>query len=504
MDRSTLESKSVDDLKEIARQVELSGYSGLRKAQLIDAIVGELEGSDDADDGNDQSGADQNGADQNGADQGEDDGAEDEGAGHRDEVIRRRRSRNRSRDDDAGGNSNGRTRARSRERRKRNSGGSDKRSEHDGLEVREGVLDLLPEGYGFLRTTGYVSGDRDVYVSQSYVRRFNLRRGDLLGGPVKWNKGNDKFPAMARLETCEGGIVDNEHDPLLRDRPEFGELDVEHPDEQLELGGEDQSLVLAAVDAFAPVGRGQRALLRTPPTADTGALVRALVSSIADGYDDVEIFVALIDARPEEVAECERRLDAEVVGSPLDAPPEDHVAAAELVVERAKRLAERGEDVVVVLDSLTNLGRAYNLAGSSSGRTLPGGIDTGAIGPLKQLFGAARNLVGAGSLTMLAVAGDDPQSATDSTILDHLRGAGTAELRFVPELGGDGEVPALDVHGSATRRAAALLGDDVVEVVAAARGALADLDRGAAWQVLADTIEDGPAAVRDAAREAAG
>ena len=489
MDRSTLERKSVDDLREIAKQLDLTGIGRLRKAELIDTLIGEMN-DDDGEQGDD---------------------GDEAGDSARDEVIERRRSRTRSRSngssnsngdgsrddssDDAdsadegdgnddNGTGNGRTRARSRDRRKRSKG--NRPSELDGLEEREGVLDLLPEGYGFLRTTAYVSGDKDVYVSQSYVRRFNLRRGDLLGGPVKFNKGNDKFPALARLETCEGDVVENEHDPILRDRPEFADLDVAFPDEQLVLGG-GGSPVLRAIDAFAPLGRGQRALLLTPPAADAGALVRAIGGACAE-LDDVDVFVALIDARPEEISECERTLDAEVVGSPLDAPAEDHVAAAELVIERAKRLAERGRDVVVLFDSLSQLGRAYNLAGSSSGRSLPGGLDTGAIAPLKQLFGSARNIDGEGSLTLLALAGLDPDSDTDRTILDHLRGAGNAELRFAPSLGTDGELPALDIANSGTRRSEGLVGDDAARAAGEARSLLAQLDAGAAWALVAEHL----------------
>ena len=495
MDRSTLERKSVDDLREIAKQLDLTGIGRLRKAELIDTLIGEMN-DDDGEQGDD---------------------GDEAGDSARDEVIERRRSRTRSRsngssnsngdgsrddssdDADSGddadsadegdgnddnGTGNGRTRARSRDRRKRSKG--NRPSELDGLEEREGVLDLLPEGYGFLRTTAYVSGDKDVYVSQSYVRRFNLRRGDLLGGPVKFNKGNDKFPALARLETCEGDVVENEHDPILRDRPEFADLDVAFPDEQLVLGG-GGSPVLRAIDAFAPLGRGQRALLLTPPAADAGALVRAIGGACAE-LDDVDVFVALIDARPEEISECERTLDAEVVGSPLDAPAEDHVAAAELVIERAKRLAERGRDVVVLFDSLSQLGRAYNLAGSSSGRSLPGGLDTGAIAPLKQLFGSARNIDGEGSLTLLALAGLDPDSDTDRTILDHLRGAGNAELRFAPSLGTDGELPALDIANSGTRRSEGLVGDDAARAAGEARSLLAQLDAGAAWALVAEHL----------------
>jgi len=514
MDRSTLQRKSVDDLREIAKQLDLTGVGRLRKADLIDTIIGEMDDDQGADAGDDEQDADASSS-------GDADSSEEKrDARHRDEVIERRRSRSRNRrDDDAAddrdndrdngddngddndrdngggtgssngngnGRGNGRSRARSRDRRQPSKG----RGDLEGLDEREGVLDLLPEGYGFLRTTGYVSGPRDVYVSQSYVRRFNLRRGDLLGGPVRFNKGNDKFPALARLETCEGVVVENEHDPILRDRPDFTDLDVAFPDQQLELadGGGD---VLAAVDLFAPVGRGQRALLLVPPAADTGALVRAVAAGVANAADDVEIFVALLDARPEEIAECDQSLDAEVVGSPLDAPAEDHVAAAELVIERAKRLAERGQDVVVVLDSLTQLGRAYNLAGSATSRTLPGGIDAAAIGPLKQLFGAARNLAGDGSLTLLAVAGVDPDSETDRTIVDHLRGAGNAELRFDPTLGAVEDVPALDVRRSGTRRAEALVGQDTARAASAVRRTLAEVDPGRAWEVVAGALSDG-------------
>ncbi len=500
MDRSTLERKSVDDLREIAKQLDLSGVGRLRKADLIDTIIGEIQDEEADEDGegedNDRNGVIQrrrsrtrNRSNGNGSSSDDGDGSTDDDADAADDGD----------DDDDDGGSNGRSRARSRDRRKRS---RNRPSELEGLEEREGVLDLLPEGYGFLRTTAYVSGDRDVYVSQSYVRRFNLRRGDLLGGPVKFNKGNDKFPALARLETCEGEVVENEHDPILRDRPDFAELDVVFPDEQLVLG-HGGSPVLRAIDAFAPVGRGQRALLLTPPAADAGALVRAIGGALEE-VDDLDVFVALIDARPEEITECERTLDAEVVGSPLDAPAEDHVAAAELVIERAKRLAERGRDVVVLFDSLSQLGRAYNLAGSSSGRSLPGGLDTGAIAPLKQLFGSARNIDGDGSLTLLALTGLDPESATDRTILDHLRGAGNAELFFAPSLGADGELPALDVARSGTRRSEALVGDAAARAAGEARTLLAQLDPGAAWALLAGSLAgDGDVdAVVEAAQDA--
>jgi transcription termination factor Rho len=359
----------------------------------------------------------------------------------------------------------------------------------DDAEVREGVLDLLPEGYGFLRVTGYLSGNRDVYVSQSFVRRFDLRRGDRIAGPIRRNKNNDKFPALARVDTIEGEPVPTDGTPPKR--IEFKDLTPLFPDERLRLEiEEDKSpIAMRLVDMFAPIGKGQRGLLVSPPKAGKTTVLKQLAHSIEANNPEVHVMVLLVDERPEEVTDFERSTRGEVISSTFDRPAEDHTQVAELAIERAKRLVERGRDVVILLDSITRLGRAYNLAAPASGRILSGGIDSAALYPPKRFFGAARNIEGGGSLTIIASALIDTGSKMDEVIFEEFKGTGNMELRLDRRMEQKRIFPAIDIQSSGTRREELLLDADELATIWKLRRLLSTMDAEAALQLLIDKLK---------------
>jgi transcription termination factor Rho len=391
--------------------------------------------------------------------------------------------------DSDGGDQGARRNKRDRRRKSRSGPGG---QQHDGLEdaeVREGVLDLLPEGYGFLRVTGYLSGQRDVYVSQSYVRRFGLRRGDRVGGPIRRNKNNDKFPALARVDTLEGEPVDLEELQRTR-RVEFGDLTPLFPNERLQLEVDGKSpMAMRLVDMMAPIGKGQRGLLVSPPKAGKTTVLKQLAHAIEANNPEVHLMVLLVDERPEEVTDFERSTGGEVISSTFDRPAEDHTQAAELTIERAKRLVERGRDVVILLDSITRLGRAYNLAAPASGRILSGGIDSAALYPPKRFFGAARNIEGGGSLTIIATALIETGSKMDEVIFEEFKGTGNMELRLDRRMEQKRIFPAIDIQASGTRREELLLGPDELATIWKLRRLLATMDPEAALQLLMDKLK---------------
>ncbi|MEX0831972.1 MAG: transcription termination factor Rho [Nitriliruptoraceae bacterium] len=390
--------------------------------------------------------------------------------------------------DDQSGNRN------KRDRRRKGRGGQGQGQGHqqqenfDDAEVREGVLDLLPEGYGFLRVTGYLSGNRDVYVSQSFVRRFDLRRGDRVGGPIRRNKNNDKFPALARVDTVEGEEVSQEGAPAKR--VEFKDLTPLFPDERLRLEVESNSpIAMRLVDMIAPIGKGQRGLLVSPPKAGKTTVLKQLAHAIEANNPEVHLMVLLVDERPEEVTDFERSTKGEVISSTFDRPAEDHTQVAELTIERAKRLVERGLDVVILLDSITRLGRAYNLAAPASGRILSGGIDSAALYPPKRFFGAARNIEGGGSLTIIASALIDTGSKMDEVIFEEFKGTGNMELRLDRRMEQKRIFPAIDIQASGTRREELLLDPDELSTIWKLRRLLSTMDSEAALQLLIDKLK---------------
>ncbi|MHB1929381.1 MAG: transcription termination factor Rho, partial [Acidimicrobiales bacterium] len=311
-----------------------------------------------------------------------------------------------------------------------------------------GLLDLREEGYGFLRTSGSVAGPTDVYVSISQVRRFALRRGDAIEGATRPAGGNEKYPALVRVETVSGLTAEE-----ARNRPRFENLTPLFPDQRLrlELPRDPDNLPPRIIDLLAPIGKGQRGLIVSPPKAGKTTVLKQIARSIETNSPDVVLMVLLVDERPEEVTDIRRSVRAEVVASTFDRPAEEHTQVAELTIERAKRMVELGRDVVVILDGITRLARAYNLAAPATGRIMSGGIDTGALYPPKKFFGAARNVEEGGSLTILATALVETGSKMDEVIFEEFKGTGNMELKLDRRLAERRIYPAIDVNASSTR-----------------------------------------------------
>ena len=315
-----------------------------------------------------------------------------------------------------------------------------------------GILDVLPEGYGFVRTGGYLPGNNDVYVSMSAVRRNELRRGDLIRGQVRPPTETEKYPALQRLDT-----INDEAPELARGRRRFADLTPVYPDERLRMEHGKEFMTARTIDLVAPIGKGQRGLIVSPPKAGKTTVLKDIAASITANNPEVYLMCLLVDERPEEVTDMERSIHGEVVSSTFDMPSEQHVAVAELVMERAKRLVESGRDVVILLDSITRLARAYNLATPASGRILSGGVDSQALYPPKKFFGAARNIEFGGSLTILATALVDTGSKMDEVIFEEFKGTGNMELRLDRGLADRRIFPAIDVITSGTRKEELLL-----------------------------------------------
>ncbi len=339
---------------------------------------------------------------------------------------------------------------RSRRRRNKERG---ERAEAEALQVQElvevaGVLDLREDGYGFLRANGRLSSSRDTYVPASLVRKFGLRRGDEVVGQARANPQSEKFPALVRIDRVFGMSVEE-----ARRRPRFEDLTPLFPDERLRLENPDDPLELTPriMDLVAPIGKGQRGLIVSPPKAGKTTVMKQIAHAIERNNPEVILFVLLVDERPEEVTDMRRSVRGEVIASTFDRPAEEHTQVAELVIERAKRLVELGRDVVIILDGITRLARAYNLAQPASGRIMSGGVDSGALYPPKKFFGAARNVEEGGSLTILATALVETGSKMDEVIFEEFKGTGNMELRLDRRLAERRLFPAIDVAASSTR-----------------------------------------------------
>ncbi len=315
-----------------------------------------------------------------------------------------------------------------------------------------GILDVLPEGYGFLRTNGYLPGDDDVYCSMSQIRKFDLRRGDHVDGQVRPPKDNEKYAALQRVHRVNDLPAEE-----TRNRQHFKNLTPIYPDERfvLEHGGE--FITTRVIDLIAPIGKGQRGLIVSPPKAGKTTVLKDIAAAITANTPEAYLMCLLVDERPEEVTDMERSIHGEVVSSTFDMPSDNHIAVAELVMERAKRLVESGHDVVILLDSITRLARAYNLSSPASGRILSGGVDSTALYPPKKFFGAARNIEFGGSLTILATALVDTGSKMDEVIFEEFKGTGNMELRLDRGMADRRIFPAIDVVSSGTRKEELLL-----------------------------------------------
>ncbi|NMC80996.1 MAG: transcription termination factor Rho [Chloroflexi bacterium] len=332
-------------------------------------------------------------------------------------------------------------------------------AEKEGLEVRGGVLEIMNEGIGFLRTN-YQIGPDDVYVSQAQLRRYNLRSGDLVIGQVRPPRDTERHYGLLKVESINGIPAEE-----ARSRPNFESLTPIFPDKRFDLESDRDILSTRLINLIAPIGRGQRGMIVSPPKAGKTTILKQIANAISTRNPDVHLIIALIGERPEEVTDMDRSVDAEVVASTFDEPVSSHVRTAEITLERAKRLVEIGRDVVILMDSLTRLARAYNLVVNPSGRTLSGGMDPSALYPPKRFFGAARNLEEGGSLTIIATALVDTGSRLDDVVYEEFKGTGNMELHLSRRLQERRIFPAIDIERSSTRREELLLGPDILQRV---------------------------------------
>jgi len=410
----------------------------------------------------------------------------------------RRRSRDFDDERRGGGGRNSRNRNRYRDRdrdRRRGGGGNDREeaepeiSPDDVLISVAGILDVL-ENYAFVRTSGYLPGPNDVYVSLGQVKKYGLRKGDAVVGAIRQpregeGQGRQKFNALVRIDSVNGLDQD-----ASTERVEFGKLTPLYPQTRLRLETEANKLSTRIIDLVAPIGKGQRGLIVSPPKAGKTLVLQAIANAIATNNPEVHLMVVLVDERPEEVTDMQRTVKGEVIASTFDRPAEDHTTVAELAIERAKRLVELGHDVVVLLDSITRLGRAYNLSAPASGRILSGGVDSSALYPPKRFFGAARNIEDGGSLTILATALVETGSKMDEVIFEEFKGTGNMELRLSRALADKRIFPAVDLNASGTRREEMLMNPDETKIIWKLRRALAGLEQQQALELVLNRLKE--------------
>ena len=400
-------------------------------------------------------------------------------------------------DDDEGGSSNRRRRRRGRDRQSSGQGGYRERRPPQDIEVEvteddvlvpvAGIVDIL-DNYAFVRTSGYLPGPNDVYVSLSMVRKYGLRKGDAVTGAVRQAKEGErkeKFNPLVRLETVNGGDVE-----AAKDRVDFNKLTPLYASERLRLETDPGNLIGRVIDIAAPIGKGQRGLIVSPPKAGKTMIMQSIANSITTNNPECHLMIVLVDERPEEVTDFQRTVKGEVIASTFDRPAVDHTTVAELAIERAKRLVELGHDVVVLLDGITRLGRAYNLAAPASGRILSGGVDSSALYPPKRFFGAARNIEDGGSLTILATALIETGSKMDEVIFEEFKGTGNMELRLRREFADKRIFPAIDAVQSGTRREELLMSREELAIVWKLRRVLSGLDGQQALELLLERLRE--------------
>ena len=472
-------------LQEVASQLGIDGAAKLKKAALVDAIADlqaknreaakaerearRAERNAKRGNRNDNSESESEGSPSE-SEAPSDDNRGDRGFG-RDRSRDRGRGRDRGRDRDRGAN---------REERE------PVLSDDDILVPVGGLVDIL-ESYAFIRTQGYLPGPNDVYVSNQQVRRFGLRKGDVVTGSVRQpreGERKEKFNALIKLDTING--VDPEE---ARNRVEFSKLVPLYPQERLRLETEPNILTTRVIDLIAPIGKGQRGLIVSPPKAGKTMVLQAIANAITTNNPECHLMVVLVDERPEEVTDMQRSVKGEVIASTFDRPADDHTTVAELAIERAKRLVELGHDVVVLLDSITRLGRAYNIAAPASGRILSGGVDSAALYPPKKFFGAARNIEEGGSLTILATALVETGSRMDEVIFEEFKGTGNMELKLDRKMADKRIFPAVDVDASGTRKEEILMGSEELNIVWKLRRVLHALEPQAALELLLEKMK---------------
>ncbi len=505
MDKSVLESKVASELHTIAGTMGIEGHQRLKKSELVDAILAA---------GSDWDGVATTSSPQADAPPAEmltapaavvverapeQAPAQVLGNGEATTVAPETEPREKREQREGGGRPDGRPgpgqgpegrRRMSRDERRRMR--EDRRQRE--MEAREeeiataptatGLLDVLPEGYGFLRTSGYLPGPEDIYVSLSQIRRFVLRKGDVVTGKVRQPKDSEKYFALLQIETVNG--VDAE---TAKQRPVFEKLTPLFPHERFRLESSPADVTGRIIDMVAPIGKGQRGMVVSPPKAGKTTVLKNIANGILTSAPETHVIVLLVDERPEEVTDWQRTVQAaEVVYSTFDKPPDQHIQVTELVLERAKRLAEMGNDVAIILDSITRLARAYNLAAPASGKILSGGIDSTALYPPRRFFGAARNIEEGGSLTIIASALVETGSRMDEGIFEEFKGTGNMEIRLDRALAEKRIFPAINVEASSTRKEELLMPQEELALVWRLRRVLHALEPGAALELLVDKI----------------
>ena len=440
----------------------------------------------------DNQGGQNNNGGQNNQNSGGGDDRDNHGGGDNQGGRNRNRNRN-DRNDDNEGRGNRRNRRNRRDRKGRdNQGGGDGVREGDVLQPVAGIVDVMDNNSAFVRTSGYLPGANDVHVSQQLVRKYGLRKGDAItgqvrmpreggGGQVTHGSGRNKrkYNPLVQVDTVNGQTPDE-----AKNRPEFGKLTPLYPNQRLRLETEQKILTTRVIDLIMPIGKGQRALIVSPPKAGKTTILQNIANAIATNNPECYMMVVLVDERPEEVTDMQRSVRGEVIASTFDRPPSDHTTVAELAIERAKRLVEQGQDVVVLLDSITRLGRAYNNSSPASGRILSGGVDSNALYPPKRFLGAARNIEGGGSLTIIATAMVETGSAGDTVIFEEFKGTGNAELKLDRKISERRVFPAVDVNPSGTRKDDLLLAPEEARIMHKLRRILSALDPQAAIDLL--------------------
>jgi len=484
MEKSELEAKNVAELQEIAGGLGVEGLKTLRKGQLIDAILQAANGAGPA-------GSAPAERTEAGVEAGIEANAEGNGG-----VTTREAERPAREDRRPGGDGQrhpreggGRQRLSREERRRLREERRQREMEEREREiaeapVRTGILDVLPEGYGFLRTSGYLPGPTDIYVSLSQIRRFGLRKGDTVTGAIRHPKDNEKYMALLRIDNV------NEMDPEeAKQRPNFEKLTPLFPDERIRLEHSPTGISERIIDLISPIGKGQRGMVVSPPKAGKTTVLKQIANGFLNADPNIHMIILLVDERPEEVTDWQRTVEAaEVVYSTFDKPPDQHIQVTELVLERAKRLAETGQDVAILLDSITRLARAYNLAAPASGKILSGGIDSTALYPPRRFFGAARNIEEGGSLTIIASTLVETGSRMDDGIFEEFKGTGNWEIRLDRQLSEKRIFPAINVEASGTRKEELLMSNEELALVWRLRRVLHALDPAASLELLIDKV----------------
>ncbi len=500
MTTTELAAMTLPKLKEVASQLGIEGAAKLKKDALVTAIA-DLQASNreaakaerearrearNAKRNNDSKSKNSDDSDSEDSDQNSQDNEND---GDNSSDNRGDRNDRFDRGDRNDRNRNRRDRNRGRDRNRDRNGREEREpviGEDDVLVPVGGLVDIL-ENYSFIRTAGYLPGPNDVYVSQGQVRKYGLRKGDVVTGQVRQAREGEqkqKYNPLITLETVNGVPVDE-----AKARVEFGKLVPLYPQERLRLETEPNILTTRVIDLIAPIGKGQRGLIVAPPKAGKTMVLQAIANAITVNNPEVHLMVVLVDERPEEVTDMTRSVKGEVIASTFDRPAEDHTMIAELAIERAKRLVELGHDVVVLLDSITRLGRAYNIAAPASGRILSGGVDSAALYPPKKFFGAARNIEDGGSLTILATALIETGSRMDEVIFEEFKGTGNLELILDRRLADKRIFPAVNVVSSSTRKEEILMGSEELNIVWKLRRVLHALEPQAALELLLEKMK---------------